>query len=239
MNRFITRYGGSAPSARTCSTPGCDRQARTLGGLCHRCANNARRYSDPLQKFPTPAELNPYVYRMERQRARHRHLMVDVLEARWNEVIDDCRGRAAPTFANTRRLSYNKHEAAGAALVRDIGENVAFTRALDLMGALQLMQIERGYFRTEAAFHCCLIEALRREAGIGTIKLARKDRDGVHSYRKALAKEVRLAAARFVHVGMGAAALALAKRESEREQQSKTIRTSYYTAVETIEAAAE
>jgi hypothetical protein len=239
-SRFTARYG--SPTSRTCSTDGCARQAKNLAGRCDRCINRLRRFGHVLQELPDIYTLDPAIRRMEQARGRLKGLDLMALEARWIELVADCRGRATPTYKATMRLSHNQWETEASALIRDLGEAVTFTRALDLLGAAFLIQIERPQsFRSEEAFQCCVVELFRRAAGghVGRRVAAMREENGTirRSYRKEVARQTRLAAFRYLNVGLGAAAAALAKREAAREEQARETRAHYYDAVRAIEAA--
>jgi hypothetical protein len=238
-NRFAHRYAGQ-PATRQCSSPGCARTAPSISGRCHRCANRLRRFGSVEQTLPATHELDRYVRRMEEQRARLKLLDVDALERRWTELVADCRGRATPTFKDQKVLTYNGWEREASALIRDISENISFTRALDLLGAIHLMQIERGAFRSDEALACCTVELMRRAANVGTKVVSMNAHNGTisNSYRREMSRNTRLAAARLLNVGLGAAAVALAKKAAARADEAKATRTDYWAAVAAIEQAA-
>lgn len=240
-SRFAQRYG--PPASRTCATDGCARQAKNLAGRCDRCINRLRRFGHVLQELPDIYTLDPAIRRMEQARGRLKGLDLKALEARWIELVADCRGRATPTYKATMRLSYNQWETEASALIRDLGEAMTFTRALDLLGAAFLIQIERPHsFRSEEAFQCCVVELFRRAAGghVGRRVAAMREENGTirRSYRKEVPRQTRLAAFRYLNVGLGAAAAALAKREAARADQERETRAAYYQAVNSIAASA-
>ncbi len=59
-----------------------------------------------------------------------------------------------------------------------------------------------------------------------------------HSYRREVSRNTRLAAARYLMVGLGAAAVALARREAKRAENERATRADYYRAIEAIESEA-
>ena len=199
--RFSNRYG--ARPRGQCVTAGCARGTSRMNGLCDRCTNNLRRHGEAQQTLPDTYALDDAIRRMEQQRARHKHLDVAALERRWTELVDDCRGRATPSFMTHKRLSYSKSDAEASALIRDIAEVMSSTRALDLLGAAYLIQIERPTaYRSEGAFACTVVELFRRTANVGR-KFARilPGETRQHSYRKDVSKQTRLAAFRYINVG--------------------------------------
>src|ERR1700681_3034669 len=103
-NRFTARYGSI--HARTCTTEGCTREAKNLAQRCWVCGNNLRRFAHPLQEAPLDSELAPFIRRAETQRARHQHLDVAALEARYQSVVDGCRGKAEPSFREQGKVSF-------------------------------------------------------------------------------------------------------------------------------------
>jgi hypothetical protein len=232
--RFTTRYG--SPPARLCTTEGCTRQASNIAYLCHRCVNHLRRFGHPLQDLPDTYSLDAAIRRMEEQRARLRALDIAALEARWTTLVDDCRGRAEPSFKAHKRLSYNKWDAEASVTIRDLAESLSFNRALDLLAAMHLLNIERPHaFRSEESFACCVVEQFRRAGNVGrgwARVLPGETRQ--HSYRKELSRPTRLATASYLNVGLGAAALALAKREAKREAQAKATQADYYAVVRAL-----
>ena len=122
-----------------------------------------------------------------------------------------------------------------------MGESLSFTRAFDLIGALHLIAIERpGFFKSDEAFACSSVEALRRAARIGRFVTEMRESNGTiaRSFRVEVPKNTRLAAAKYIHLGAGAAAQALAKLESKRADETKAIQADYWATVATIEAAA-
>jgi hypothetical protein len=161
MNRFANRYGAPQRNPTQCSTPTCNRTAANLAGRCWKCSNNLRRHADPLQEVPLDTELARYIRRAETQRARHQHLDVAALEARYQTVVDACRGNAEPSFREHGKLTFNVHDREASALVRDFAEaeGMTFYRALDLMTALHLIRIERPHaFRSDDAFKAVTVE---------------------------------------------------------------------------------
>jgi hypothetical protein len=239
--RLFNRYGHNPNhSTRTCSTPGCSREAKEISGQCWVCGNNKRRFGHPLQDAPLDSTLAPFIRRAETQRARHQHLDVAALEARWQTVVDGCRGSAEPSFREKGKLSFNIHDREGSALVRDIAEadGMTFIRALDLMTALHLMQIERPHaFRSEDAFKAVTVETFRKAANVGLMFAPlRPGANRQQGYRKALSLPSRLATARYLQLSLGGAAEALAKREAKRADQERETRASYYAVVNSIAA---
>ena len=200
-------------SPQLCSTPGCNRTASRLSKMCHRCSNRLRRFGAVDQELPNTRELDTYVRRAEEMRGRLKLLDLKALEARWMETVADCRGKATPTYKDQHVLTYNGWEREGAALVRDIGEAIPFTRALDLMTAIILMQIERpDYWKGDEAIQCSTTELMRRTCRVGCMVVAMNNANGTieNSYRREMSREFRKAAFRFLFMGLGAAAKALA-----------------------------
>jgi hypothetical protein len=193
-------------------------------------------------RLPPRLHARPFIRRAETQRARHKNLDVAVLEARWQTVVDACRGNVEPSFREKGKLTFNVHDREGSALIRDIAEadGMTFTRALDLMTALHLMQIERPHtFRSEDAFKAVMVETFRKAANVGLMFAPlRPGANRQQGYRKALSLPSRLATAGYLMLGLGGAGAALAKRESNRANQERETRTSYYEAIRAIEAAA-
>jgi hypothetical protein len=66
----------------------------------------------------------------------------------------------------TSVLSYNGWTREASQLIRDVSEAISFTRALDLLGAIHLMQIERRFFKTEESMACRTVELLRRTSRV-------------------------------------------------------------------------
>jgi hypothetical protein len=238
-NRFAQRYSGQTYS-RTCSTPACSGTTKALNGRCHACAARLRRFGDCLQTLPTTAELDKFIRRMEEARGRLKTLDLKALEARWTVLVDDCRAKATPTYKDRGVLTYSGHEREAAQLIRDISEVIPFTRALDLLGAIHLMQIERHTFKSDEAFSCSTVELLRRTSRVGCKVVAMSNHNGTitRSYRREMGKESRLACAKMLMVSLGAAAQALAKREVKRADETKAVQADYWASVHSIEASA-
>jgi hypothetical protein len=231
--RFSNRYG--ARPRGQCVTAGCARTTSRINGLCDRCTNNLRRHGEAQQTLPDTYALDTAI-RMEEARGGLKLLDLKALEARWTSLVDDCRGRATPSFKVQKRLSYSKSDAEASALIRDVAEVMSFSRALDLLGAIHLLNIERPTtFRSEDAVACVAVELFRRAANVGR-KFARilPGETHQHSYRQEVSKQTRLATFRYLNVGLGAAALALAKREAKREEDARATRASYWQAVQSI-----
>lgn len=239
-SRFTGRYGHTQPT-RQCSTEGCSGTARNMSGRCHTCSGHLRRFGHPLQTLPSTVELDKFIRRMEEARGRLKTLDLDALEARWTTLISDCRAKATPAYKDHHILSYSGWEREAAQLIRDISDVIPFTRALDLLGAIHLMTIERpGFFKSEESFSCCVVELLRRTSRVSCKVVAMNNANGTiaRSYRRELGKNSRLACAKMLNVGLGAAAVALAKREAKRADEAKATRESYWATVAAIEAAA-
>jgi hypothetical protein len=239
--RLYDRYGHQPNhSTRTCSTPGCSREAKEISGRCWICGNQMRRYGHPLQECPLDSALAPYIRRAETQRARHRHLDVEALEARWCTVVDGCRGRSEPSFREKGKLTFNIHDRTACILIRDIAEaeGMTFTRALDLMTSLHLLRIERPHaFRSEDAFKAVTVEVFRKAAKVGVLFAPlRPGMTRQQSYRKALNLQSRLATAGYLMLALSGAGEALAKLETKRADHERTTRTNYYAAVDTLAA---
>jgi hypothetical protein len=241
-HRIFDRYGHNPNhSTRTCQTDGCSREAKEISHICWVCGNNKRRFGHPLQEAPLDSTLAPFIRRAETQRARHQHLDVAALEARYWTVVDGCRGSAEPSFREKGKLSFNVHDREGSALIRDIAEadGMTFTRTLDLMTALHLFRIERPHaFRSDDAFKAVMVETFRKAANVGLMFAPlRPGANRQQGYRKALSLPSRLATAGYLQLALGAAGEALAKREAKRADQERATRSSCYDAVQAIEQA--
>jgi hypothetical protein len=138
---------------------------------------------------------------MEEARGRLKTLDLKALEARWTVLVDDCRAKATPTYKDRGTLSYNGHEREAAQLIRDISEAIPFTRVLDLLGAIHLMQIERHTFKGDEALACSTVELMRRTSRVGCKVVAMSNSNGTitRSYRRELGKDSRLACAKDAH----------------------------------------
>jgi hypothetical protein len=237
-NRFQARYSGQTYT-RQCSTSGCSGTTKVMSGRCHTCSARLRRLGHPLQTLPSTVELDKFIRRMEEARGRLKTLDLDALEARWTALVSDCRARATPAYKDHHILSYGGWEREASQLIRDISDVIPFTRALDLLAAIHLMQMERpGFFKTEESMACCTVELLRRTSRVSCQVVAMNNTNGTiaRSYRRELGKNSRLACAKMLMVALGSAAQALAKRESKRADQERETRASYYDAVRALEA---
>jgi hypothetical protein len=237
--RFTNRY--DSLSRRLCITEGCSREVQErISGRCYICGNNHRRFAHPLQECPLDSTLAPFIRRAETQRARHKNLDVAALEARWWTVVDGCRGQSEPSFREKGKLSFNIYDRTACCLIRDIAEadGMTFVRALDLMTALHLFQIERPHaFRSEDAFKAVTVEVFRKAANVGLMFAPlRPGMTRQQGYRKALNLQSRLATAGHLELALGAAGAALAKREAKRADQERATRSAYYEAVNAIAA---
>jgi hypothetical protein len=184
-------------------------------------------------------ELDGYIRRAEGARGRVKHLLKGgALEARWADVVSNCRANAEPSYRQSGRFTHNKHATQAAALVRDIAESIDFLRALDLMTAIHLMNLE-GRFRSDEAFACSTVELMRRAANVGRFVTEMRDSSGAirRSFRREVSKEVRLEAARTLQLGLGAAARELAKLEHTRAAREAATQRAYYSTLDTISAA--
>jgi hypothetical protein len=193
-----------------------------------------------LQTLPTTAELDKYVRRLEEARGRLKTLDLEALEARWATLVSDCRAKATPSYKDFHILSYTGWDREASQLIRDVSEAISFTRALDLLGAIHLMQIERHFFKTEESMACCTVELLRRTSRVSCQVVAMNNTNGTiaRSYRREMGKDSRLACARMLMVALGGAAQALATRESKRADEAKAVQSDYWAAVHAIEQAA-
>ena len=155
--------------------------------------------------------------------------------------MDDCRARVTPTYKDRNVLSCNGWEREASQLIRDISEAISFTRALDLLGAIHLINLERpGFFKSEEALACSTVELMRRTSRVNCKVVAMNNANGTisTSYRREMSRNSRLAAARLLNVGLGGASLALAKREAKRADEAKAVHSDYWAAVHAIEACA-
>ena len=88
---------------------------------------------------------------MEEARGRLKTLDLEALEARWAALVSDCRAKATPAYKDHHILSYTGWDREASQLIRDVSEAISFTRALDLLGAIHLMTIERpGFFKSRS-----------------------------------------------------------------------------------------
>jgi hypothetical protein len=238
-NRFQARYSGQT-SARICSTEGCSNTTKQMNGTCGTCSGHLRRFGHPLQTLPTTAEMDKFIRRMEEARGRLKNLDLAALEARWTTLVDDARAKATPSYKDKGTLSYTGWEREAAQLIRDVSDVIPFTRALDLLGAIHLMQIERHTFKSDEAFQCSTVELLRRTSRVSCKVVAMNNTNGTisRSYRREMGKDSRLACAKLLMVSLGSAAQALAKRESKRADEAKAVQSDYWAAVHAIEQAA-
>jgi hypothetical protein len=227
---------------RVCCTEGCSREATNLAGRCYTCSNNLKRFAHPQQEPPLDSTLEPYILRAKTQRARHKRLDMESLEARYRAVVDQCRGNASPTYRESGKLSFNVNDREACALIRDIseGERMAdYAFCLDLMTGLMLLRLDRPHaFRSDDAFLAVVVETFRKKANIG-LKFAplRPGASRQQSYRKWLRLPVRLAAGRYLMLALGGAADALAKREHKQAEQDRETRESYWATVRALEQA--
>jgi hypothetical protein len=242
---FSTRHGDRLYT-RECSTPTCPNTTTAMNGMCWTCIGHLRRFGHPQQTLPTTAELDKFIRAAEEQRGRLKHLDLEALEARWVSLVDDCRARATPSYKDQKVLSYNGWEREASALIRDIAESITFTRALDLLTGLLLMNLQRPHaFKSDSsgsnedALACSMVELMRRAAHVGSKVVAMNTANGTiaRSYRRELSRNSRLACARLLMVGLGAAAAALAKRASQQEAESKRVSASYYDVVRSLASA--
>jgi hypothetical protein len=234
-SRFHTRYS-SAPG-RTYSTVGCTRATTDLSQRCYRCQHNHKRFGHALQTLPTTRELDKRIRAAEEARGRLKLLDLNALEARWTTLVDDCRARATPSYKDRGTLSYSGWEREASQLIRDCAEQTTFLRVLDLLTAVHLLNLE-GYWRSEEAMGCSMVELLRRTSRVDCKVMAMSAANGTisRSYRRELSRNSRLAAARRLNVGLGGAAEALAGREAKRADQERVTRSSYFAAVAAIAA---
>jgi hypothetical protein len=178
---------------------------------------------------------------MEEARGRLKTLDLGALEARWTSLVSDCRAKVTPAYKDHHILSYSGWEREASQLIRGISDVIPFTRALDLLGAIHLMAIERpGFFKSEEAFSCCVVELLRRTSRVSCQVVAMNNTNGTiaRSYRRELGKNSRLACAKILMVALGSAAQALAKREAKRADETKAVQADYWSTVAAIESAA-
>jgi hypothetical protein len=239
LSRFTARYSGQTYT-RQCSTSGCSGTTKAMSGRCHTCAARLRRLGHPLQTLPTTPDLDKFIRRMEEARGRLKNLDLAALEARWTTLVDDCRAMVTPSYKDHHILSYSGWEREAAQLIRDISDVIPFTRALDLLGAIHLMQIERRTFKSDEAFSCSTVELLRRTSRVSCRVTAMNNSNGTiaRSYRREMGKDSRLACAKMLNVALGGAAQALAKREYKRADEAKAVQADYWASVHAIEAAA-
>jgi hypothetical protein len=230
-NRFEARYGHT--NTRQCTTEGCSGTAKNLSGRCHTCAARLRRRGHPLQELPTTAEMDKLIRRIEEQIGRLKTLDIEALKARWEDVIAECRARAVPTYKDRNVLSYNGHDREGAQLVRDVSDAVTFERVLGIVGAVHLLNLECGYFLSEEAFKCSMVELVRRTCRVGCHVVAMNNTNGTigKSYRRELSLNSRLAAFEYLLAGVGLAARKLAEIEHGRKAREQANKEAYHRAV--------
>jgi hypothetical protein len=235
-NRFEDRYGRPQANARQCSSPGCSGTAKNLSGRCHTCSGRLRRRGHALQELPTTAEMDKLIRRIEEQIGRLKTLDIEALKARWEDVIAECRARAVPTYKDRGVLSYNGHDREGAQLVRDVSEAVTFERVLGIVGAVHLLNLERGYFLSEEAFKCSMVELVRRTSRVGCMVMAMSNVSGTitKSYRRELSLPSRLAAFDYLLDGVGLAAAKLAEIEHGRKAREQATKDAYHRAIQSL-----
>jgi hypothetical protein len=236
-NRYAQRYG-SAP-ARTCSTPTCNRDVppTAITSRCSRCRHNHSRLGHELQTLPSTPELDKRIRAGEEERGSLKYLDLAALETRWTLLVDETRAKCTSSYKDKGTLSYNGHEREASQLIRDCADQITWLRAFDLITAVHLLHLE-GYWRSEGAMACSLVELLRRTSRVGCRVVAMNNSNGTieRSYRRELSRPSRLAAARMLMVALGGACSAIALRKHKRADQERETRASYYDAVRAIEA---
>jgi hypothetical protein len=152
-------------------------------------------------------------------------------------MVDEARAKATPSYKDHHILSYNGHEREASQLIRDCADQITWLRAFDLITAVHLLHLE-GYWRSDEAMACSLVELLRRTSRVGCRVVAMNNANGSisTSYRREMSRPSRLAAARVLTVALGGACAALALRRSKRADQERAARASYYETVRAIEA---
>jgi hypothetical protein len=177
---------------------------------------------------------------MEEARGRLKNLDLAAIEARWVVLVEDCRAMATPAYKDRHILTYNGYSREAAQLIRDIADVIPFTRALDLLGAIHLLQMERKFFKNDEALACSTVELMRRTSRVGCHVVAMNNTNGTigKSYRREMGRDSRLACAKMLNVSLGAAAAALAKREHKRADEAKAVQAGYWASVNAIESAA-
>jgi hypothetical protein len=233
-HRFDQRYGRQ--SARQCSSEGCSGTTRNMSPRCNACSIRLRRFGHPLQTMPTTAELDHHIRRIEEQLGRLKLLDIEALKARWEDVIAECRAAAMPSYKDKGTMSYNGHVREGAQMVRDVAEAVTFERVLGTVGAVHLMQMERGSFLSEEAFKCSMVELVRRTSRVGCMVMAQNNVSGAitKSYRREMSRPSRLCAFDFLLAGVGLAAQKLAEIEHGRKAREQATKTAYHQAIKNM-----
>ena len=122
--------------------------------------------------------------------------------------------------------------------MRDLGDSLCFTRALDLFAALHLHEIERPhFFKSDDAFRCVTVELLRRAGKVGLVWAPLKPSASRQiGYRKELSRATRLEVYRLLFTGLGQAAVALARNEAKRAEEQQQTENAYHAAVSAIAA---
>ncbi len=241
-SRFNARYGDRT-FTRHCSSPNCHRTTATLSGRCYACDNRLRRFGAVDQELPDTYTLDALILRITGQRARHKgdsakgHWLRP-LEAHWKRTVDDARGRTEPSYKKSAHMTFNVHDVGAAATLRDLGDSLDYTRALDLFAALHLHHIERPqFYRSEDSFRCVVVELMRRAGKVGRAWSPLKPgQDLQRSYRKELKRETRLAIYRLLFNGLGLPAVELAKQEHKRAEHERADKEAYHAAIASLAA---
>jgi hypothetical protein len=113
--------------------------------------------------------MDKFIRRIEEQVGRLPRLNIEALKARWEDVVSECRATAAPSYKDRGTMSYNGWTREGAQMVRDVSEAVTFERVLGMVGAVHLLNLERGFFISEEAFKCSMVELVRRTSRVETV----------------------------------------------------------------------
>jgi hypothetical protein len=234
MPRFTDRYGHQ--SARQCSTQGCSGTTKQMNGRCHTCTARLRRFGHERQTLPSTAEMDKAIRRIEEQVGRLKLLDIEALRARWEDVVSECRARAVPSYKAKGTMSYCGWDREGAQLVRDVAEAVTFERVLGIVGAVHLLNLERGFFRTEESFKCSMVELVRRTSRVGCHVTAMNNTSGTikTSYRRELSKNSRLAAFNYLLAGVGLAAAKLAEIEHGRKAREQATKETYHRTIQSL-----
>jgi hypothetical protein len=235
MPRLYDRYG-HAQSARQCSTPTCSGSTKQINGRCHTCTARLRRFGDVAQTLPTTAELDQLIRRIEEQVGRLRTLDIEALKARWEDVVSECRARATPSYKDNRTMTYNGWDREGAQMVRDVSEAVNFERVLGIVGAVHLLNLERGFFISEESFKCSMVELVRRSSRVSCQITAMNNVSGTikTSYRRELSRDSRLAAFNYLLAGVGLAARKLAEIEHGRKEREQATKDAYHRTIQSL-----
>lgn len=203
-----------------CRVPGCTAPSSRWGTLCSTHKSRQRRHGHPMQDGVTKAELAPYRAIIRQRKANNPNSPFwPSIEARWNALVDHCRGVVA-AYLNGKAMNRNERQACQE--VVKLAEHVEAGEVVETALALYLMHEQAPRrFLSDDAFRHQLSRRLRGLADVNAGTWFDHTTNKVKRVYRDLPATSALVMGAMLAETFGVAGLLLARREEEDAEKRR------------------